>query len=154
MAAVDTEVLKQWRQSLDRQLDELRGRIKPLQEEFERTQAQLALVDQLMLTADGGAAAAPAVAAPRRSTRDAPSFLDVAGEILADEGVPLHYEQLYQRIVSRDIRVSGANPAANLLTHMSRDSRFVRVGRGTYGIAGRDTPRSRRKRRKASAKRR
>jgi hypothetical protein len=45
-----------------------------------------------------------------------------------------HYRELYKIFVSKGIPISGKDPAANLLTHISRDDRFVRVAPGTYGL--------------------
>ena len=64
------------------------------------------------------------------------SYSGLAFELLTafDSKEPLHYRELYKIFVAKGIPVSGKDPAANLLTHISRDDRFVRVAPGTYGL--------------------
>lgn len=62
-------------------------------------------------------------------------FIDYALEILEAGGAPLHYKKLTGLMKERSIYIPGNKPAANLLAHMNRDDRFVRVGRGTYTTA-------------------
>ena len=64
------------------------------------------------------------------------SYSDFAYEFLNNSDIkkPLHYRDLYNDFLSKGIPVSGKDPAANLLTHISRDERFVRVAPGTYGL--------------------
>jgi len=64
------------------------------------------------------------------------SYSDLAYEFLSsfDPKEPLHYRELYKNFVAKGIPISGKDPAANLLTHISRDDRFVRVSPGTYGL--------------------
>lgn len=59
---------------------------------------------------------------------------DIAAEILRDSG-SLHYRELYGECARRGYVLTGANPAAALLTRISRDSRFKRSRkRGHYRI--------------------
>jgi hypothetical protein len=64
------------------------------------------------------------------------SYSDIAYEFLSENNSnePQHYRDLYKIFVAKGIPVSGKDPAANLLTHISRDDRFVRVSPGTYGL--------------------
>ena len=52
-----------------------------------------------------------------------------------NEKTPIHYQDIYTGILSLGKFVPGKNPAANLLTHISRDKRFVRPTSGTYGLS-------------------
>lgn len=62
-------------------------------------------------------------------------FIDYALDILEAGGAPLHYKKLTGLMEERGIYIPGNKPGANLLTHMNRDDRFVRVGRGRYTAA-------------------
>jgi len=64
------------------------------------------------------------------------SYSDLAYELLSelDSNEPRHYRDLYKIFVAKGIPISGKDPAANLLTHISRDNRFVRVAPGTYAL--------------------
>jgi hypothetical protein len=52
----------------------------------------------------------------------------------ASEQTPKHYMDIYKGILNSGKPLPGKNPSANLLTHMSRDDRFIRVSPGTYGL--------------------
>jgi hypothetical protein len=65
---------------------------------------------------------------------------DIAAEILSDRG-PLHYRELWEAAALRGAATSSADPAAVLLTRISRDDRFARAGRGMYALASPDQPR-------------
>ena len=62
-------------------------------------------------------------------------FLEVAHDLLLESG-PRHYVELASDLRARGVLIPGAKPEANLLVHMSRDSRFQKVGRGMYAIGG------------------
>jgi hypothetical protein len=81
--------------------------------------------------------------------------VDLAFEYLEqqDGHSPIHYKELTTVLISKGSLIAGKDPAANLLTQISRDSRFVRVGPGKYGLAKwkikpRISARPRRKKRK------
>jgi hypothetical protein len=80
---------------------------------------------------------------------------DIAFEILeaSDKRDPIHYRELAKKILSSGTRIPGKDPAANLLSHINRDDRFVRVAPGTYalenwGFEAMPKPRRKPKRRK------
>lgn len=83
---------------------------------------------------------------------------DLAAQVLDSLG-PTHYQDLWAEVARRGATLSSANPAAALLTRMSRDSRFVKTTtRGVYRIAkdGEPAPQPRRqktrRRRKVAAR--
>ena len=47
---------------------------------------------------------------------------------------PVHYRELANELLSRGTVITGKDPAANLLSHINRDERFVRTAPGTYGL--------------------
>lgn len=69
------------------------------------------------------------------------TYLDAAYDILKAEGKPLHYEAITQAALDRElITPQGQTPAATMGSRLYTDtlqegSRFVRVGRGTFGLA-------------------
>ena len=64
------------------------------------------------------------------------SLADIAYEELdkRPEKEPIHYKELANLILANGHQIPGKNPAANLITHIGRDTRFVRTGRGIYGL--------------------
>lgn len=69
------------------------------------------------------------------STSDA-SITDNAFNLLSKIHIPLHYKDISEKLRGQGIYISGVNPAATLLSRISRDERFKRVKRGTYGLKG------------------
>jgi hypothetical protein len=65
------------------------------------------------------------------------SVADAAYEYVSGrrQQAPVHYRDLAEGIMSQGVPIPGKDPVANLLSHISRDQRFVRVGAGTYALA-------------------
>ena len=65
------------------------------------------------------------------------SVSDVAYEILTkqNEHEPVYYRDLADTVLAEGKLIPGKDPYANLISHLSRDSRFVRTGRGTYALS-------------------
>lgn len=65
------------------------------------------------------------------------SVADLAYQNLSqkDSHQPIHYRELANTIMADGNLIPGKDPAANLLSHISRDERFVRVASGTYGLS-------------------
>lgn len=64
------------------------------------------------------------------------SLADIAYEVLdkRSEKEPIHFKELANLILANGHHIPGKKPAANLISHLGRDSRFVRTGRGIYGL--------------------
>lgn len=64
------------------------------------------------------------------------SVPDMAYEILYNQSnqEPVHYQKLANSIMAGGKLIPGKDPAANLIAHLGRDDRFVRTGRGMYGL--------------------
>jgi hypothetical protein len=137
---IDGATLRSWRTTILEEIDAIRSRLRPLEDQLKAKQDQLQALDQLLavITADQ---AQEDKSEPASVPQDAGSFLAAAAAILAELGGPLHYKALFVEVRNRGAHVPGRNPEANLLAHMTRDDRFVWVGRGTYGLKGRDTAR-------------
>lgn len=69
------------------------------------------------------------------------TYLDAAYAILKAAGQPLHYEKITEDALKRKlITPQGQTPTATMGSRLYTDtlqegSRFVRVGRGTFGLA-------------------
>lgn len=78
---------------------------------------------------------------------------DIAAEILTERG-PLHYRELWDAVALRGGTTVSGDPAAVLLTRITRDDRFTRAGRGMYALAAPGEPAVKpRKRRRRNARR-
>ena len=62
--------------------------------------------------------------------------VEAAHDLLSTLRAPLHYRKLAQRLSENGVYLGGKDPAATLLSKMSRDNRFKRSpDRGVYGLA-------------------
>ena len=61
---------------------------------------------------------------------------DAAYDLLTEVHKPLHYKDIFNKLQERGLYIPGRNPAATLLSRMSRDNRFKRtIKRGTYALS-------------------
>jgi hypothetical protein len=69
-------------------------------------------------------------------TRTAPAkeVRNAMWEILKHEGKPLHFKDIYDRLIEHGVRVAGKEPARNVGAHLSADERFRSLGQGRWGL--------------------
>lgn len=133
-------MLRERRQLLVGELEELRRELTELSSRIAVREGQLRNLDELLaLEAAGPESTQAMVASPvaivaASQDRAGAPFLAATAEILAAKNGPIHYRELAELLASKGVYVPGRDPAANLLSHMSRDSRFRRFERGTYGL--------------------
>jgi hypothetical protein len=128
------DILSQKRRDVLREIEDLRGQVAELAARISTRENQLRNLDDLLaIEAPSSGSDEKDVAATVVATGH---FLDRAHAALAAAGQPLHYRVLTQRVVDAGGYVPGKDPAANLLTQMTRDPRFARAnGRGVYALA-------------------
>ena len=81
----------------------------------------------------------------RSRNRSRPSQGDVAFSCLREAAIPLHIQELMEKVIARGIEISGANPLANFRSTLSRDSRFKSImkdGGYFWWLASSPVPRS------------
>ena len=79
---------------------------------------------------------------------------DAAYDLLSTLGKPLHYRLVALQLSENGVFLAGKDPAATLLSKMSRDDRFKRApDRGVYGLATWRMRKSSSGKRKAKSKR-
>lgn len=61
---------------------------------------------------------------------------DSMEQILRSEARPLHYREIYNRLVASGVRVNGEDPVRNTGAHLSSDDRFQSLGSGMWGMTG------------------
>src|ERR1700694_2091912 len=112
------------------ELQKVLANLEPLLQERRLLEQRAKALETVISTYVAGQAGNPPLPAlsPEPQGRH---FLDVAHDILKKEG-PLYYETLLAKLGEAGITIPGRNPGANLIAHMSRDTRFTRTGRGTY----------------------
>jgi len=127
----------QFAQVLDQRLGQLKAEIKDLQAsiqelfiQIEKKQKQAHHIIQL-LGSEG-----KELEDQELRTFGQIQIADIAYDQLKNSTnkLPIHYRELTNLIQSAGVLIPGKDPAANLLSHMNRDGRFVRVSPGTYGL--------------------
>ncbi len=122
-------VLIAWREELAGQVEQLRRRQAELLDEISNKEAQLRNINQL-LEGEGYPIDESRVADGRKEG----SLADRAFAFLKETDKPWYYRELAERLKEVGVHIPGNDRAANLLAHISRDERFQRVKRGTYGL--------------------
>ena len=123
------------------ELAEIRGRRAEL-ERIERTSTEKVAHLRALVDLEGSATegAEPDESRPTAVTVSDMRVQDLAAEILGERG-PLHYQELWDEVARRGGVLLSGNPAAVLLTRISRDDRFRRSKpRGVYDLALGSTP--------------
>jgi len=134
MARDYIEALRTKRGEVMADIEGLRQQIGVFESRLTLKENQLRNLDDLLVLENGqvsrgepGAAVAP--------ERRASSLTNHVHQVLADLGKPIHYRELVRLLAEQQVHVPGKDPGANLIAHISRDERFARVGRGTYGLS-------------------
>lgn len=142
---VQPERLLSWKAALERKLDELNSRVRPLLDEVEKTRHQLELVEGLLGLESGAEHDLSPRSERRSSTATNGTVPDAIAGILREAAEPLHISKLRERFLATGRTIPGKGTDANLISYIVRDPRFVRVSKGTYALdAGSTRPRPRR----------
>ena len=128
MDAALAQSMAVWKRELEIELDGLRQGLIEAQKEIALKEGQLEHIIEL-LRSEGMDEGLNGM-----GKTEAASLSDHAYEVLKDKGTPFYYRDLVEYLQSNGVIVPGKDPAANLIAHISRDNRFVRIARGTYAL--------------------
>jgi hypothetical protein len=142
--------LREWQSEAHEELERARADLARAQKRLDAAQDRVRLLDQLSALEQDKSG--DAVKDARQSSVD---FLDACEQILRDVGKPLHLKELQSALLERGVPLPGRGTEANLIVRLQRsDGRFVRTGRGTYGLPEFGVPEKKPVRRRKTAKRR
>lgn len=114
-----------------RKLEELQIQKKPLEDALQHIEALLRFEGQYVNNGQVDVSANIIVQAGSNSTPN-----DAAFDLLTELHQPLHYKELTARLKERNVFIPGKDPAATLLSRISRDKRFKRAKkRGIYALS-------------------
>lgn len=122
------ESLVSWREGLDEELASLRDQLASIEDAIALKESQIGHITELLRSEGIEPSAEPSKAKPA-------SLADLAYQALKTLGTPCYYRDFAEHLESTGVVIAGQNPTSNLIAHMSRDDRFVRVARGTYALA-------------------
>lgn len=112
-------------------LEQLQAQKKPLEDALNHVKALLQFESQYQKIEPGSGTYGPTTIIDKTS-----SITDAAFNLLEEQHQPMHYKYIAAKLQERNAYIPGKNPAATLLTRMSRDSRFKRTRkRGIYVLS-------------------
>jgi hypothetical protein len=123
------DMLLKWRDQISHELADTKERYRLLSEDISQKEIQLRNIEAL-LESQGWTNKNKETQAIRVGL----SVVDSAYKVIQEIGTPMYYRELAAMMKDRGLVIPGTDPAANLLTHMTRDERFDRIARGTYAL--------------------
>jgi hypothetical protein len=130
----DPNVLATWEKDAEEEIASLTSSMIPLQAQLEAARERLDLIRRLARLSNGSSRKEPSngqsVMVPGNDVEDhIEQLLHAAGE-------PMHIGVIRERLIEQGVPLPGRGDEANIILRLRRDSaRFVRTGRGTYGLA-------------------
>ncbi len=101
-------------------------------DELDRVQDQLSLLDQeyyalrnILLSK----------IPDRRQIGQGRLLVEAIYQILKEAGTPLHYKAILSHLREQMFHIAGSAVESNIIVHLNRDNRFMKVGRGVYGLS-------------------
>src|SRR5262249_36151956 len=134
----DPAALAAWEKAIEGEIAEIAATMTPLQKRLDAAREKLDLVQRLRhLVAGGGKPDKPSNPASSGAGTNTP--LEVEGHIeaiLEKAGEPVHIGSIRQQLIERGIPLPGRGDEANIILRLRRaPDRFVRTGRGMYGLS-------------------
>jgi hypothetical protein len=139
--------LLSWAEATELEIQEIAAAIAPLQQRLQATRERLDLIQRLMRLGNGSIAEAliqsgkprhGRATGPARSTIQSQGGTDVEDHletILQESERPMHIRDLRKALIQRGIPLPGRGDEANIILRLGRaKDRFVRTGRGMYGL--------------------
>lgn len=141
--------LRRWSAEIEAEIANIKAQIAPLESELNNALQKLDLVQRLMHLdihgedrarnpfPDLGLAPADAGEQPKEKNGSvSPATLeDHIAQLLETSGEPIHVSEIRRRLVEAGVPLPGKGEEANIIVRMGRDeARFVRTGKGTYGL--------------------
>jgi len=128
---------------LDRALAAKRRKIIQLKAELDREEHEAGLLEELLRLRSRSSNEAQesaaelftfSIAGGANVSPSRHAVVDEVAEILADEGHPLHINDIMKVLTDLAVPLPGRGDQANVIAHMRRDPRFVRPSRGVYAL--------------------
>jgi len=131
--------LASWAAALEGEIESLAAQIAPLRQRLEAAREQLELVRKLHQLSTAGTEPGLLTESPA-SQGEAPlpgsALEDEVAALLEQVGQPLHIAEIRDRLIGRGVTIPGKGDEANVIVRLRRETdRFVRTGRGMYGLA-------------------
>jgi hypothetical protein len=140
--------LQEWRSEAHQELARARADLAHVQKRLEEAQDRVRLLDQLLALEQD-----KSVDAVKDAQQEPVDFLDACEQVLREAGKPLHIKELQAALLEKDVPLPGRGTEANLIVRFQRsDGRFIRTGRGMYGLPEFGVPEKKTARRRKTTK--
>ncbi len=135
--------LQSWAEAAEAEIQELTAAMIPLQQKLQAARERLDLIHRLArlenpggsetsIQADAAGKGSPSVLVSFQPSADVEDHLEA---ILAESGRPMHIRDLRKALIERGVPLPGRGEEANIILRLGRaKDRFVRTGRGQYGL--------------------
>lgn len=122
--------VKDWRARLQEEMEKDKASLAGLQRKIKEAEQRIELLDRL-LAMEGDSV-------PVKSEQIGTSpdeFLAACERIMRERGEPMHIRDIHAALIESGIPIPGKGNQANVISRLQRsDGRFIRTGRGMYGL--------------------
>ena len=134
----DENALAEWAKTVEAEIAEISSSLLPLQQKLEAAHEKLDLIQRLMHLSRGTNLHEQKIKDAYKPVLKYPSTPDIEDHIqsvLANAKHPLHISAIRNALVEMGVPLPGRGDEANLILRIRRaTSRFIRTGRGFYGL--------------------
>jgi len=125
----NVENLRKWRSQVEHELEETQEGLLLHQRKLRESKDRLELIDRLL------ALEGEVVSKSTQSPTSPAEFLDACEGIMREVGKPMHIGDIQIALIENGIPIPGKGTQANVISRLQRsDGRFIRTGRGMYGL--------------------
>lgn len=131
------KLLEMWSRSLDgarQDLEELRSALKIIEKHARAKEREVEMYEKVLRDAQGGKLVAGVKAEPAPDAFASKSIANASFDAIEFLGRPLHARELVDILEAGGKRIRASRPAVSIASALSRDARFIRVGRNTFDI--------------------
>jgi len=118
-----------------KEIEDLESQLLPLEREIKLRREKLSSVERL-LNLENSPLESLSTSGSSEEPVNRKKLSDVAYAVLHEANTPMFYKDLCRAISMQGFIIPGQDPATNLIAHISKDPRFKRIRRGTYGLKG------------------
>jgi hypothetical protein len=135
----DPAILAAWEKDAEAEIAGLSSQILPLQARLEAARERLDLIRRLARLGNGNSHKTSEAHGPKAAPGE--EVEDHIQQLLHSAGIPMHIGEIRQKLIERGVPLPGRGDEANIILRLRRDPvRFLRTGRGMYGLVSWNLP--------------
>jgi len=134
----NVETLQAWAETIELEIKEITSEILSLQQRLDAAHEKLDLVRRLIHLSTSNAVSPSGNVATTPTpfqTVTLPGIEDHIEKVLRSRGKPVHISEIRASLIQMGVPLPGRGDEANIILRLRRaNDRFIRTGRGTYGL--------------------